>query len=396
MSKRHRLPHVLLLIDTAGAYGRGVVEGIGRYVREHNQWSIQYEYRALDSPSPKWLRHWSGDGIISRTVSHEQAKILRATKRPLVELHGHPKSGVAEVHTDIPVQAQMAVDHFFDCGLRHFGFFAFGSTWWIRQFCDNYRRVVEERGYACHVYKAPAFEDNVPIWRDSQRSRLVEWIRSLPRPIGVFTPGDLHSVRLLDICREMDIAVPEEMAILGCGNDSVVCETVHPTLSSMDLDARRIGYEAAHLLDLRMSGKAHHANIPVAPSRVVVRQSTDLMAIQDSDVAQAVRFIRQFACKGIGVNCVAEEVGMSRTSLEQRFHRYLNRTPAAEIMRVRIGHAKMLLSTTDQTTESIARKSGFTSADYFTKAFRREVNVTPAAYRRSQRISRGSEEPMLD
>jgi LacI family transcriptional regulator len=199
-------------------------------------------------------------------------------------------------------------------------------------------------------------------------------------------------VRLLDVCRELNIAVPEEVAILGLGNDPVVCDTVHPTLSSIDLNSRLIGYEAARLLDTRMAGKAIDGPIFVAPSHVAVRQSTDLMAIQDSDVAQAVRFIRQSACKGIDVSRVAKEIGLSRSSLEQRFHRYLERTPAAEIMRVRIEHAKMLLSRTDQTVECIARKSGFASAKYFTRAFRREVGTTPSAYRRSQRISRDSEE----
>jgi len=388
MSKKHRLPHVLLLVDTAGAFGRGIVEGIGRYARENGPWSIQYEYRARDSLPPQWIKQWPGDGIISRTVSLEQAKLLRATKLPLVELHGHPQARTAEVNVDVPVEACMAIDHFLDCGLRNFGFFTFGKTWWVDVHRERYVEELKKRGYSRQIYEAPVFDDSVPVWSERQRPGLIQWLKSLKRPIGIFTLGDLHSMRLLDQCRELNIAVPEEIAILGLGNDPVICETVHPTLSSMDLNARRIGYEAAGLLDRKMAGKTRQKDIAVAPSHVAVRQSSDLMAIQNSDVAQAVRFIRQFACKGIDVSCVAKEVGLSRTSLEQRFHQYLGRTPAAEIMRVRMEHAKLLLSQTDHTSESIAHKSGFTSLKYFTRAFCREVGITPAAYRKAGRISR--------
>ena len=192
----------------------------------------------------------------------------------------------------------------------------------------------------------------------------------------------------MDICRENDIAVPEEMAILGMGNDSVICETVRPTLSSIDVGARHMGYEAAKLLDRMMAGKPTKDIIYVSPSHVVVRQSTDLVAIEDADVAQAVRLIRESACTGTGVARIAETVGLSRRALERQFHQYLGRTPKAEIMRVQMERAKMLMVQTDQTSESIARKSGFSSLEYFTRVFRRTVGMKPQAYRKMGRITR--------
>jgi LacI family transcriptional regulator len=228
----------------------------------------------------------------------------------------------------------------------------------------------------------------MPAWHESQRPGLMKWISSLPRPIGVYTLSDIHSVRLLDMCHELDIAVPEEIAILGLGNDPVTCETVRPTLSSLDLDARRIGYEAAGLLDWMMAGKPFKNVISIPPSHVVVRQSTDLIALEDPDLAQALRLIRELACTGIDVDRVAEEVGLSRSALHRRFLRYLKRTPKAEIMRVQIERAKTLLAHVDKISENIARKSGFSSLKYFNMAFRREVGMTANAYRKMRRISR--------
>ncbi len=154
------------------------------------------------------------------------------------------------------------------------------------------------------------------------------------------TTGDLQAVCLLDICRRLDIGVPDEMAILGRGNDTAICETVRPTLSSVDVDARRCGYEAAQMLDEKMAGKQVPKMVLVPPTRIAIRQSTDLMVIEDPDVVQALRFIRDYACKGIDVPRVADEVGVSRRALERRFLEFLGRTPNAEIIRVQIERAR--------------------------------------------------------
>ena len=276
----------------------------------------------------------------------------------------------------------MAAEHFLDCGLRHFAYIAFGEGWWINMCQEAFCKVLEERGYDCAAYLPPARGRNASILHEHQLPGLVDFIRFLPRPCGVLTPGDLHAVRLLNVCREFDITVPEDMAILGVGNDAVICETVRPTLSSMDLDARRIGYEAAKLLDLRMAGKDMTDVVLVSPSHVAVRQSTNLMVIEDADVVQAMRFIRDYACTGIDVPRVADAVGMSRRVLERRFYRYLGRTPNAEILRIQIDRAKLLLSRTDKTRESIARQSGFATPEYFSRAFRREVGMTANAFRK--------------
>jgi LacI family transcriptional regulator len=382
------IPHVLLLIDTAGAVGRGIVEGIGRYATENGPWSIQYEYRALDSLPPIWLEKWRGDGIITRTIYAKQTKLIQATQVPYVEVLGDPEFAMAQVWTDYYIDGQKAVEHFLDHGLRHFAYFTYGKAWGIEEHREALCKNLKERGYDCHIYRAPNFKRNLPVWDDRQLPGVMKWLRALPRPIGVITFSDLHAVRLLDICRQLHIAVPEEMAILGRGNDPVICETVRPTLSSMDLDARRFGYEAARLLDWKMTGKPVPDKIVVPPSHVAVRQSTDHMAIPDADVIQAMQFIRDTSCKGIKVAHVAEVVGVSRRGLERRFQRYLGTTPKEVILRIRLECAKNLLGQTDNAIEKIAHRCGFASLAYFSRAFRREVGMTANAYRKMRRVSR--------
>jgi LacI family transcriptional regulator len=385
---KHRVPRVLLLIDTAGSYGRGVVEGIGRYALENGPWSIQFEYRALDSQPPVWLAEWQGDGIIARTSNAAQAKALLASNRPLVELFGYPRLENAHVRPDITAESVTAVEHFLNSGLRNFGYFAFGESSWITTHREAYSKELAERGFTCHAYKSPPSRQTMPFWRDEQRRKVLRWIRSLPRQIGIYTPGDLHAVRLLDACHEAKIAVPDEIAILGRGNDPVICETVHPTLSSMDIDSRRVGYEAAKLLARKMANKPVSEPILLAPGYVAARQSSDFAVVEDADVAQALRFIRQYACMKIDVSRVAQEVGLSRRALEIKFQQYLERAPKAEIRRLRIERAKTLLARTEKTIDAIAHKSGFPSTKYFAAAFSREIGETPSAYRKKSRLSR--------
>jgi LacI family transcriptional regulator len=391
LAKPDRLPHVLLMVETSGAAGRGIIEGIGRYALEKGPWSIEYENRSLDSLPPEWLIRWRGDGIITRTVNARQAKILQATKLPLVELFGDPKISPIHVMSDYRREGEMAVEHFWNRGLRRFAYFSYGTSWWVKIYSEGYREALKKRGCDCAIYIPPGRERNVTVWDESQLPRLIDWLKSLPRPVGIFTPGDHHAMRLLNVCRELKIAVPEEMAILGRSNDPVICSTLRPTLSSIDLDARRVGYVAAELLDRRMNGeKTEDGVMFVPPSHVEIRQSTDLMVIDDADLVRAMQFIRDYACKNIDVPRVAEEVGLSRRVLERRFQKHLGRSPNEEIIRVRIETAKMLLARTDMSREAIARRCGFDSPSYFSTAFHRLVGMKPQAYRRIRRVSRES------
>jgi LacI family transcriptional regulator len=387
MSKSRRIPHVLLLVETSVAYGRGVVEGIGQYALEHGPWSVQFQLRGVDSLPPTWLKNWRGDGIISRTISLKAAKMLKATRLPLVEMLGSDEIGAAQVRGDFDAMAAMAADHFLTNGLRQFAYFTYGLVPYIEDHLAAFQRIAEQRAYPLHLYGAPAIKEVVPQWDERQRSKVARWLRSLPRPIGIFTPGDSHALQLLDICRELNIAVPEEMAILGVGNDPVICETLRPTLSSIDLDAKRIGYEAARLLDRKMAGQRASDIVCIPPSHVVVRQSTDVTAIDDADVVEAMRFIRDFACTGISVSRVAEEAGVSLSTLKRKFRELVGRSPKAEIMRVQIEFAKRLLAQTDRNCESVAKKAGFHSLVYFTRAFRRETGTPPNAFRRKCKLS---------
>ena len=388
MARKHHYPQVALIIETSHDYGRGLIEGVVRYVREYGPWTIQFEERGIEGPPPKWLKGWQGDGIIARTATTTLAKAVRNTGLPKVELFCDDANEI-DVGCDQEAIGRMAAEHFFDRGLRHFAYFAFGESNWIRLREECFSRYLKSHRHACHCYRPPsARRVHMPRWQDSQRDRVIEWIRSLPRPVGILCADDLHAVQVLKGCRSLGISVPEQIAVLGVGNDSVLCGVADPPLSSIDLDSRRIGYEAAALLSRRMAGRSPRGKpLFIPPSRIVTRQSTDVLAIDDADLAEAIRIIRQSAREGISVAEVAAKAGLSRRVLERRFRQLLGRTPKAEILRMQIENAKLLLTQSELSIEAVARQCGIGSFKYFGQVFRRATGSTPRAFRKTRQTS---------
>jgi LacI family transcriptional regulator len=301
-----------------------------------------------------------------------------------VELLGLQENEPAKVHGDNRAAGRMAAAHLLECGLRHFGVYAGGDPWWIAICREAFCAELKKHGFSCNVYRSPVKDIRIlPHWHESQAANLLRWLQSLPKPCGVFCITDARIV--LEYCRRLGISVPERMAILGEDEDPVVCCVSSPPLSAIDFNSKQIGYQAAALLERMMAGAAAPRGIEwIAPLRVVPRQSTDIIAVDDDELVQALRFIRQHACNGIDVDDVATAACISRRALERRFREHFDRTPKSEILRVQLEHSKVLLSKTLLSIEMVALRSGFSAFRRFSEVFQRETGMTPRAYRKSQ------------
>jgi LacI family transcriptional regulator len=378
----------LLLVETSAGYGRRILEGVGRYVREHGPWSLYFETGGLEDRLSPWITRWQGDGILARTTTPVMAEQLRKTGVPMIELLGDQPEQPAKVHGENASAGRMAAEHLLGCGLRSFGFFAYGDAWWSAAYRQGFEETIAMHRFACNTYRPPRANTRIwPKWRESMQPDIVAWLKSLPKPAGIFAPSIEYAGQVLGLCRNLNIAVPEEIAVLGAVDDPAICNLFTPPLSCVDLPAERIGYEAAAMLGRCMAGeKPPRRTMWIPATHVAERQSTDLVAIDDADVARAVRFIRENACHGIGVRQVVDHTGPSRRMLELKFQQHLGRTPKEEILKIKLDRAQLLLSQTEMSIEVIARKSGFPSFRHFASVFRRELGLTPRAFRRTNRV----------
>ena len=381
-----RKRNVLLIVETSRAFGRGVLRGISRHMLEHEEWIVHVEDRGLLETVPSWLKTWKGDGIITRTPSFSIARMIRNKRVPVVELLGNGIQVQPEVRSNEDLVAQLVVEHFAQVGFTDYAFFAVGNAWWSRLRQEAFVRFVKEYDGVVHVFPHAGTGKRVffPEWTPHFDRAMLKWLRRLPKPIAIWAVSDILAIRLLEGCRRLDISVPEEIAILGTTNDTLLCNTITPPLSSIDLNAFQIGYLAAERLEQKMQGKTPEpAPVLVPPVGIVARQSTDIVAFPDRQVAMAVRLIRTEATTGISVEQVAESVGISRRTLQRRFQSLLGHSVEREIMKTRMNRAKQLLCETEFSLAAIARKAGFATADYFVQAFKRETGMTPGLYRQS-------------
>jgi LacI family transcriptional regulator len=224
--------------------------------------------------------------------------------------------------------------------------------------------------------------DRAAAWAIEQRE-LAAWVRSLPKPAGVFCCYDIRGRQILEACRSINLRVPDDVAVIGVDNDQVLCELAEPPLSSVIPDTRRTGYLAAQLLEKLMSGRAVQPTMNlVEPLGIATRQSTDVLAIEDQEVSAAVQFIRNHACEGITVDRVLDAVPISRRMLERRFKRIVGRTPHDEIVRVQVERARQMLRGTDLPLKTIAERIGLRHGEYLSVLFKRATGIAPGAYRR--------------
>jgi LacI family transcriptional regulator len=374
------VPKIALLIETSRGFGRDFLLGIARYSRLYGPWSFHITPGDYKQVVPK-MKQWGGTGIIARIADHRIAQAVLAANVPTIALGltdeqmlpDNPLSKLSEISSDPVEVSRLAAEHLLE---RRFTRFAYvGSR---RE--TAFQTHLMARGFTPFVYPTPKNPQD-RNW-EREQALLAEWIGNLPTPIGLFACDDDRGREVLEACKLAGVNVPEDVAVIGVDNDEVFCELADPPLSSVALNAETAGYRAAALLDSMMRGRSRkRQHLVVEALCVVRRRSTDIMAVDDEDVASALQFIRRQQGRDVSVDRVAEEVAMSRRSLEKRFRDTIGRTILEEIQLTRLERAKRLLLETTYPISKVAEIAGFGSPGYFIQFFQRHVGRTPRKYR---------------
>jgi LacI family transcriptional regulator len=373
--------HVMLIVETSKVYGRRLLDGIGRYALANGPWSLYVEERGLDDPEPTWLCRWHGDGVIFRGTNSRMIEAIRKTGIPAVNTNTQVDAlGVPLVYTDDQGTAEIAAEHFLERHFQHLAFCAIEEYDWVVKRRDAYLARLADAGISAHCFSVGKRRTRL-TW-DEERSRLTRWARSLPKPVAVLAANDVCGMRLIDACRDAGIRLPEELAVLGVDNDELLCRLASPPMSSIDLNTRAIGERAAEVLDQMMMGRpAPESPVLVKPLGCVTRQSTDILAVEDAEVVQALIFIRQNACEGITVENVLDHLAISRATLDRKFSKLLGRSAKAEILRMRLEQVKRLLRETEHSLPRIAAMTGFKNHIHLSMVFKRTMGQPPGRYR---------------
>ena len=352
------------------------LNGIARYARAHG-WHLTIADRVGYNPSG-----WRGDGALMTIRDDPKAiafvKSLRRRGIPVVDLtFNHPELHLPRVTGDHTEFGRLAADYFAE---RHYTHAVWFSRGWMNihrlryeGFCSAWPGTPPERWVLSELLAPTARGDFAAVSR-VLKSRLAD----APKPLAVLAYDDNDAATVLTVCRDADIAVPDEVAVLGIGDDRFVCENQEVPISSILHDQERTGYEGSALLDRLMAGERPPAKPLLIPSGgIVTRASSDSFAVSSPALRRALVYVNANLSHPFSVDQVAEAAQVPRRTLERLFETELGRSCGKEALRRRLVQAKMLLRNESLSLKEIAAACGFCNQAYFSNAFSRAFGLSP-------------------
>lgn len=367
------------------------VAGIRRYATESGGWHLLNLspgfQRFGNATSLPRAHQWKGDGIIALVDDERELRAAAKAGIPVVNLGSwHAKSfGIPRVTVDHHHGGQLAARHLLDLGLSHLAVFGWKEPWYLERRRQGFLETAHLAGAKCELKVHSSRLDADKSWY-RRIGESVRWMKTLPRPCGVFAMHDYMAQLIAEACHEANLRIPDDVALIGMDNDETICEHLVPKLTSVGRNSQQVGWEAAALLDRLMRGKRPPAaDILVPPSGVFARASTDRLYAADPLIQKALDAMRKNLRTPFNIEHLAGSLGVSKRTLEMRFREHLQSSPHNFLTARRIRHAQGLIQTQQgKTLEATAAASGFGSVQAFRKAFLRVTGESLASFRRRQ------------
>jgi LacI family transcriptional regulator len=361
MRRRSAPKRIAILCPASASWVAPCLGGFRRYAHAAQDWHLFSSSpvfhgddlaRILDS-----LEGWMGDGIL--TVSNDRAGLrrLRAMNIPAVNLAAGlaENHGIPRVMVNNQRAGRLAADHLLGQGVRSLAFFGWEKMWYSQQRLEGFRLRATEAGVECREFLRPIRDQTRQSW-DQRLAGTADWVLSLPHSTGIFAVNDGQAQMLTEACRQADVRVPDDFAVMGMDDDETICEHSIPTLTSLSRNSGKVGWEAAALLDRLMRGEPPPVlDILLEPDGVTARKSTEVLYCEDRVVLHALHYMRANIRSQYNVEEIAEHAAVSKRTLENRFRQVLRCSPHSFLRRLRVEHAQTLMRMPQpQTIEQIA------------------------------------------
>ena len=359
--------------------------GVYRYAKKTG-WQVSVaEYgRNFESISAA-LRFWRPDGLIVEGGYTELPgfRLSDFGGRPTVFCDARAsrmRGGYSGVVHDSSKTAMLAAKELLALGFSNYAFVEnLQPRDWSDLRRDVFAKAVKAEGKGLSVFQSGAREDFDAFWE-----RLKPWLAALPRPCGLLAANDTTADVVLHMLRKMRVKVPDEIAVAGIDNDSLVCENTTPTLTSVAPDFESSGYLAAEMLDARMKDPRAKDEIRTFSALHVVRRgSTRLLKRRNDAIKKALEYIRENVAEGISSRDVIRKIGGSRRQAECRFREFVGVSIGEEIKSSRLAAAKKLLADSSVPIGFVAAQCGYSDDSALRRAFRAATGMSLGGYRKS-------------
>ena len=372
-----KMQNVLLLLTPSNPRR---LEGIALFARTKS-WHLTIADHLTHS-----FDGWRGDGALvtlrddAGMLSYVR-KLRRQGVRTVDLSMSRPDIRMPRVAGDNAAIGRMAAEHF---KLKRYKNAAWFSTGWGHQHELRYAAFSEAMDGLCEkwTWALASRKAGADDWNALSRWLKAKLLKA-PRPLAVFCFDDADASRVESVAIDSGLSVPSDVAVLGVGDDTVICENQAVPISSVQHDLHRIGYTGAALLERLMDGgKPPNEPLLIKPKGVTERASTDALAISSDIVRRARDLYMEALANPPSTAQLAERLGVSRTALDRAFAADIGLTPSKMLTRLKLDEAKRLMASTDLTLAEISGRLGFCNPAYFTNIFKDAEGVAPKKWRR--------------
>jgi LacI family transcriptional regulator len=362
-------------------------KGIQDYAQKHTDWLLVWDHfpeqRLKECKSVSYF-----DGVIGR-IKYEAYDEIKRLNIPAVNTWAtNSIEDITSVLDDYHAAGAIAADHLIKKGFRNFVHIDFRACTSNSIFHQGFLSVIKShKCFVKHYQISHKIDTNAALWNKFNKD-FKKWTTEWKLPLGIVTSMSSIGPKVTTRCIENGLRIPEDVAVVSLGNDLSYCEGRSPTISSVDINYEKVGYEAARILDMKMRGeKIEQQTFLIKPRGFVARESTDSYAVKDKDIQIALRYICENYQSSISVRDVVESVDISRSTLERRFISLVGHSIFDEINRLRISSVKRLLIETGQDIKSICESSGFSSPHHLRRAFFKDTGLNPAEFKKRHQSS---------
>jgi LacI family transcriptional regulator len=381
------LPKILINLDTSEIWGRSLTRGIVKYATVHGPWMFyrQSPYYLTQKPATliDWVKKYRPNGIFMLEPNRREENILAQLGIPTI-VSGYTKefnASFANIITDHKAIGNMAAEHLLDRGFESFAFCGY-DTFWSKQRCRGFSERIADAGFTTNIYKIPSTAKK-RSWEFEQFT-VADWLKSLKKPAGLMACIDNRGLEIVEACKIANLRIPIDVAVIGVNDDELLCSLSPQPLSSVAINSEQIGYDAAELMDKMIKGKLKMAGQTkiVYPTHIAARQSTDILAIDDKEIADAVHYIRNNPKNILQVDDIAEVSKLSKRTLQRRFRNALGHSVHDEINNVRTEYIAQLLRDTNMSISQIAITTGYTGPEHISRLLQKAKGVNATEYRK--------------
>lgn len=378
---------LLIISDFTESFPVKLMEGIVHYSRQKEQWAIcrmppAYKAKIGIPGVVRWAKDWGADAVIGQFEQTDEVELF--AQNGIVALAQDFKKrfrSIPNITADYIGTGRMAARFFLERGFRHFGFFGFNDVCWSDERCEGFRREVEAHGFgeSCYTYRLQEIDQNWFYEKDN----LSEWLRQVPKPIGIMACDDNQGINLIEACHAIGIKVPGEVSVIGVDNDEMLCSLGSTSLSSVHMNIQESGSRAAELIERMIADPDMPLeDVAMTPVKVIERMSTAAYATDDQQIEKAILFIHRSIHKKIFVKDVMQEVALSRRLLEIRFKQVTGKTLHQYISDLKLKRFSEMLLDSDEPVVNLALSLGETDTKTISRQFRQRYGLPPDEWRK--------------